>query len=95
AAARGPVTINLTAVNLAFSTSRISATSGTAVTITLDNKDQAVPHDVGVNLPGVAKTQTCSGPCVRSISFTAPSPGTYEFFCSTHIDMKGTFVVTP
>jgi plastocyanin len=87
--------INLTAVNLAFSTNRISAPSGSSVTITLDNKDLAVPHDVGVNLPGVAKSETCSGPCVRGITFTAPAAGSYQFFCSTHIDMKGTFTITP
>jgi plastocyanin len=65
------------------------------VTINLDNKDLSVPHDVGVNLPGVAHSDTCSGPCSRSITFTAPGPGTYQFFCSTHTDMKGTFSVTP
>jgi plastocyanin len=65
------------------------------VTVTLDNKDQAVPHDIGFSLPVNTKTETCAGPCVRSVTFTAPRPGTHEFFCSTHLEMKGTFLVTP
>jgi plastocyanin len=81
--------------NLLYSPSSFSVASGAIVTINLDNQDLAVAHDVGVNLAGVGKSSTCNGPCRSSISFTAPAPGRYEFFCSLHADMKGTFTVTP
>jgi len=93
--ARGPVTINLVGKNLVYTQTSFSVASGARVTVTLDNQDLAVAHDVGVNLAGVPHSETCPGPCKGSITFTAPSPGRYEFFCSLHADMKGTFTVTP
>jgi plastocyanin len=64
--------------------------AGATVTLTLVNNDQAIPHDIGVSIAGVPHTQTCSGPCTRSITFTAPR-GTYTFQCSLHPDMVGSF----
>jgi plastocyanin len=93
--ARGPATINLVGKNLLYSQTSFSVASGATVTVNLDNQDTAVAHDVGVNLAGVGHSATCSGPCRGSITFTAPSPGRYEFFCSLHMDMKGTFTVSP
>lgn len=91
----GPTVITLHAKNLLFDQSSISAPAGSLVTLTLENEDQSVPHDVGVNIAGVAHTDTCSGPCVGQISFIAPAPGSYQFFCSLHQDMQGSFLITP
>jgi plastocyanin len=60
-----------------------------SVTITMQNQDQAVPHDVKFNVPGEPTTGLCSGPCTRSVTFTAPA-GTYSFQCTLHPDMAGT-----
>jgi plastocyanin len=74
----------------------LSAQSGVSVTLALDNRDIAVPHDVLIDAPGAGRTETCAGPCVRRVTFTAPAPGSYQFYCTTHpADMKGTLVVTP
>lgn len=79
------------AQGLQFSRSSITVAAGSTVTVTLQNNDTAVPHDFGVSIAGVPHSDTCSGPCTRSITFTAPR-GTYSFQCSLHPDMVGTFV---
>ena len=63
------------------------------VTVTLRNDEIAVPHDFGVNLPGLGHSETCPGPCTREIVFTAPAPGDYQFFCSVHPEMVGAFLI--
>jgi plastocyanin len=62
----------------------------------MSNQDQGVPHDIAVRAPGAPASGICSGPCSVSISFTAPAPGNYQFYCPVHpTDMVGTLVVTP
>jgi plastocyanin len=63
------------------------------VTVNFTNNDNAVPHDFGVSVPGVAHTSTCNGPCTASISFNSGAPGTFSFQCSIHADMVGVFTV--
>jgi plastocyanin len=72
------------------------------VSVTLQNIDNGVPHDVsfgrasgGPPATGLPLGTSCYGPCTDSYSFTAPGPGNYAFFCSLHPDMAGTFVVSP
>ena len=105
AVARAPVTVRIAPVPCApawavyprppVNVVAYSVASGSQVTMVLDNRDQAVPHDIGIDLPGVAKSTTCSGPCTATLSFTAPVAGRYNLFCSLHIDMKGSLTVTP
>jgi hypothetical protein len=73
--ARGPATINLVGKNLVYTQTSFSVASGASVTVNLDNQDQAVAHDVGVNLAGVPHSDTCSGPC-RAPSSSLPGAGT-------------------
>ena len=80
------------AVNLDFSVHTIRASAGQSVTITLQNADAGVPHDLG--LLG-SRTSSCAGPCSSAISFTAPAPGSYPFACSYHPYMAGTLEVRP
>ena len=89
--AAGPTSLTITASLLQFDRRTISVPAGSTVTVTLQNNDLAVPHDFGVSIPGVPHTETCPGPCTRSITFVAPA-GTYSFQCSLHIDMVGSFV---
>jgi plastocyanin len=61
--------------------------------VNFQNNDVSVFHDFGVSLPGVAHTETCSGPCSASTTFNSGLPGTYSFQCSLHPEMVGTFIV--
>jgi plastocyanin len=88
-----PVTLSISAQNLAFSRSSISAPANTQVTVNFQNNDTNVPHDFGVSLPGVAHTATCNGPCSGSIAFNSGAPGAYTFQCSVHQEMVGDFTV--
>lgn len=65
------------------------------LTVTLDNQDIRVPHDVAFSAPGggeVAATAVVAGPGKGSTSFTA-WPGTYSFNCTLHPNMTGTLTV--
>jgi plastocyanin len=81
----------VTAVNLKFSPATLFATSGASVTITLNNQDTRVPHNVAVS--GLGTSATCPGPCTAALTFTAPAPGNYGFVCTVHPYMTGTLVV--
>lgn len=67
------------------------------VTITLEHKGTGAPHDLQVlgfpsdSVPLVSHGQTVSS------TFTAPSPGRYEFVCTIHraLGQTGTLVVLP
>jgi plastocyanin len=90
------VTLNLRAYLLAFSPGRLTAPAGSRITLVLQNDDRNVPHDIGVRIPGGPTSTLCNGPCSTSISFTAPAPGSYQFYCPVHpSDMVGTLVITP
>jgi plastocyanin len=79
-----------------FSPTRLTAPAGSRVTLVMQNQDQGVPHDIAVRVPGAPASTLCSGPCSVSISFTAPGPGSYQFYCPVHpSDMVGTLAVTP
>jgi plastocyanin len=88
-----PVTVNISAANIAYSTTAISVPANTLVTIVFDNTDTGVPHDFGVSIPGTARTDICNGPCTDSITFNSGSAGTFEFQCSVHPEMRGSFTV--
>ncbi len=89
------VSFNVTAQTLKFSTSQLSARSGASVTVNFRNEDVSVAHDISFSIAGLGHGHTCAGPCTDSYSFVAPPPGTYDFFCTVHIEMAGKFVVTP
>jgi plastocyanin len=91
----GPVTFNVTARVLKFDTQTLTARSGANVTVNLRNEDAAVAHDISFSIAGLGHGHTCFGPCTDSYTFTAPAPGSYPFFCTVHIEMQGTLVVTP
>jgi plastocyanin len=85
------VTIGISATALQFSRVAINVAAGSTVTVNFQNNDTAVPHDFGVSIAGVPHTETCPGPCTRSITFTAPR-GVYTFQCSIHPEMVGPFI---
>ena len=89
----GPVTIAVSARNLAFDRASISVPRNATVTVNFTNNDALVAHDFGASIPFVPHTETCTGPCQASITFESGPPGAYTFQCSIHAEMVGTFTV--
>ncbi len=71
----------------------LSIPSHVPVTLVMVNEHAGVPHDIGVNVVGGGRTDTCTGPCTSSFVFAAHVPGSYEFFCSLHPEMVGRLTV--
>jgi len=95
----GPVTVNITAQNLAFNIRQITASAGVEVTVVLNNQD-TVPHNVSFYTnrgasSAIFKGELVTGPTTITERFTSPSsPGNYFFRCDAHPDtMTGTFTV--
>ncbi|MEN6518119.1 MAG: PQQ-dependent sugar dehydrogenase [Methanospirillum sp.] len=93
--------VDLTARNLAFSQSTITAQAGALVTIAFNNMDSGVPHNFALYTDASASTAIftgalVTGPATTTYTFTAPStPGSYFFRCDVHpTTMTGTFIVT-
>jgi plastocyanin len=96
----GATTLTLVAKNLAFDKRTITAAAGGDVTITLDNQDAGVSHNVSfyTNKNATSKIylgDLTAGPAKKDEKFKAPSaPGNYFFRCDAHPDqMTGTFAV--
>jgi plastocyanin len=83
--------LTIMASDQGFDRKSICVAAGATVTATLVNNETLVPHDFGVSIAGVPHTETCPGPCTRSITFVAPA-GEYTFQCSVHPEMVGSFV---
>ena len=87
--------MNLSTSGLSFVQQTLTVHSGQAVTVNFNNTDSGIAHNATFQVPGAPQTDTCTGPCSYSFSFTAPAPGTYQFICTVHsyAGMKGTLVV--
>jgi plastocyanin len=99
--AAGTAQLTLTAKNIAFDQSTLTAPHGSTVTLTFVNNDAGVPHNFALYTDSSASTSIFKGAIVTGVTtttytFTAPStPGTYFFRCDVHPEtMTGTFVVT-
>jgi plastocyanin len=67
------------------------------ITVLLVNDGKGAPHNWTLSgLPGVATPLAASGQ-TRSVTFTAPAPGTYRFVCTIHVKQgqTGKLVVLP
>jgi plastocyanin len=97
----GPIDITVVAKNILFDPRTIRAGAGAQVTVTLDNQDAGVLHNITFfnnrNPTGtpLAATETFPGVAERTINFTAPSSaGNFAFNCTVHPDtMRGTLQV--
>ena len=78
---------------LAFDRTSFTVTSGSLVTVSFFNDENYIPHNLVIDVPGVDAGKICIGPCVTSVKFTAPDPGSYRFYCTLHPDMAGTVFV--
>jgi plastocyanin len=86
-----PAGITVRAVNSEFVPQTITVQSGAMVTLTMVNEDAGEEHDWEVD--GVGLTATCVGPCRATLTFRAPAPGTYKFYCIVHSEMGGALLV--
>ncbi len=100
----GPVEVAIVARNLLFDKRSISASPGVEVTVTFDNQDAGVLHNIDFYTDQSAaerlftdpsKMEIFPGADQRQLKFTAPTiPGNYFFKCDVHPDtMTGAFSV--
>lgn len=78
-----------------FIPSALTAAPG-AVTVTLDNRDTGVPHDLQFYGPANApagSTAVIVGPAVASVTLDVAA-GSYRFVCTVHpLQMRGVLTV--
>ncbi|HET7173328.1 MAG TPA: cytochrome c oxidase subunit II [Nocardioidaceae bacterium] len=92
-------TLKLSAHNIHYSTSCLAAPAGKPFTITFDNMDKGVPHNVAIYSDSTAskvlfRGQIVTGPKTVTYHVPALPAGTYYFRCDVHpTAMHGTFVV--
>jgi mono/diheme cytochrome c family protein/plastocyanin len=85
--------VTITAQNIAFDPTALTAPAGTAFTLSFDNQDASIPHDVQVKDASgavVFKTDVFPGVEKRDYSVPALAAGSYTFNCSVHPNMTGT-----
>jgi mono/diheme cytochrome c family protein/plastocyanin len=85
--------VTITAQNIAFTTTTVTAPAGAAFTLSFDNQDAGIPHDVQIkDATGaqVFKTDVFAGVAKRDYAVPALKAGTYPFACTVHPNMTGT-----
>ena len=88
----GPVNVTIIGQNLAFNQRTINASAGAQVTVTFENQDAGVLHNIHFfanrnRSATLAASELRPGPATDTITFTAPAaPGTYPFICDAHPD---------
>lgn len=91
--------LQISAQNVKFDKSCLAAPANQAFTITFNNEDAGVPHDVAIYTNSSATTTlfkgaVVSGPTTTTYHVPALKAGTYYFRCDIHpTQMFGTFVV--
>jgi mono/diheme cytochrome c family protein/plastocyanin len=85
--------VTVTAQNIAFTTTTVTAPAGAAFTLSFDNQDPSIPHDVQIKDASgaqVFKTDTFPGVAKRDYTVPALKAGSYPFACTVHPNMTGT-----
>ena len=89
----------VTAQNIAFDTDTIELPADTAVTLTFDNQDAGVQHNISIYEDDSAATNLFKGDLVTGVASAEyqipPLPaGEYYFRCDVHPNMNGKVVVS-
>ncbi len=82
-----PGGLAITAENIKYSVSALSAPADKPFTIAFDNKDKGTSHDVDIADASGAKVfdgKDFPGPAQKTYDVPALKAGTYKFFCSIH-----------
>jgi plastocyanin len=98
-----PVSVTVVAKELKFDKSQIAVAAAAELTVTLDNQDAGVSHDIAF-YPSARQTSagdriagldTFPGPAKMDLKFTVPArPGKYFYRCDVHPDtMTGQLAV--
>lgn len=94
-ASQGPSgpTVSLTAQNVQFTTTELTAPAGTPFQLEFQNNDDGVPHNVEIKDSSGATLfngEVFSGVDKQDYAVPALAAGTYKFLCSVHPNMTGT-----
>ena len=85
--------VTITAASIAFTETAVTAPAGAPFTLSFDNQDAGIPHDVQIKDASgavVFKTDTFSGAEKRDFPVPALAAGSYPFACTVHPNMTGT-----
>jgi mono/diheme cytochrome c family protein/plastocyanin len=85
--------ITITAAAIAFDPTAVTAPADASFTLSFDNQDSGIPHDVQVKDASgaiVFKTDVFPGVEKRDYTVSALAAGSYPFACSVHPAMTGT-----
>lgn len=93
---QGPVV----AQGLQFSTAEIDLPADEGSTVTLDNEDAGVPHNIAIYTDDTLADALFTGEIitgVETVDYDVPAlaEGQYYFHCDVHPDMQGTVIVAP
>lgn len=93
----GP-TLMVSAMNVAYEQTTLTAPANTPFKIEFDNKDASVPHNVAIHEgsptgPELFKGEVFPGPAKKTYDVPALPAGTYAFVCTVHPNMTGTLTV--
>jgi plastocyanin len=92
----GGTVVQISALNIQFEQTEVSAPADTPFTIHFNNKDASIPHDVVIkDSAGMIKFQgdLTTGPQEIDYPVPALAAGSYTFVCSVHPNMTGTLKV--
>jgi len=89
---------SITAQNLSFSPTELSLPAGQPSTITFDNQDSGVQHNIDIfsdssYTTSVFKGDLVTGVATQDYNVPALDAGTYYFHCDVHPTMTGTITV--
>ena len=85
--------VTIIAASIAFDPTEVTAPADAVFTLSFDNQDAGIPHDVQIKDASgavVFKTDVFPGVAKRDYTVPALEAGAYPFVCSVHPNMTGT-----